>query len=209
MARYHQQVLADLRAELSTAKSQRAVLDLQCTRLQDASALLEERAGVSGGLKDLAGMSMPDAVLACLASAGRPLLKPDLMAMLREGGWQAKEHFSQHVYNTLNRLRGQAKVHCGESGWVLKESPVELTVEGQLDQICPGEAEDVVWMLRGEEGETAVHIQQGEFVRIGRESIYVKDTNNVGRRFTVRGRLTKAQDASPRIDAISVARAEP
>ena len=118
MAKHHHLVLAELRAELADVESKRAALDLQCTRIQGAITLLEERVGVSGAslMGVLSTMSMPDALLACLSAAGRPLLKRDLMTMLREGGWQAKEHFSQHVYNTLDRLKSQGKVRQGQDG---------------------------------------------------------------------------------------------
>ena len=85
--------------------------------------------------------------------------------------------------------------------------PKVVKVEGQLDQVSPGEGEDVVWVLRDEEAEISVHVQQGEFVRRGRESIFVKDANNVGRRFVVRGQQrTKGPDGSARIYATEIDR---
>ena len=111
MAEHHQMVLDELREDLAEVESRRA-------ELQSAIALLEER--IDGAGDALSMMSMPEAVLACLSAAGRPLAKRELMDMLRKGGRSSAKHLSQHVYNTLSRLSEQGKVRQGEDGhWSL------------------------------------------------------------------------------------------
>ena len=111
MAEHHQLVLDELREDLAEVESRRA-------ELQAAIALLEER--IDGAGDALSVMSMPEAILACLSAAGRPLAKRDLMDMLRKGGRSSAKHLSQHVYNTLSRLSEQGKVRQGEDGhWSL------------------------------------------------------------------------------------------
>lgn len=100
-----------MREDLAEVESRRA-------ELQAAIALLEER--IDGVGNALSVMSMPEAILACLSTAGRPLAKRDLMDMLRKGGRSSAKHLSQHVYNTLSRLSEQGKVRQGEDGhWSL------------------------------------------------------------------------------------------
>lgn len=104
-------MLDELREDLAEVESRRA-------ELQAAIALLEER--IDGVGNALSVMSMPEAILACLSTAGRPLAKRDLMDMLRKGGRSSAKHLSQHVYNTLSRLSEQGKVRQGEDGhWSL------------------------------------------------------------------------------------------
>ncbi len=111
MAEHHQLVLDELREDLAEVESRRA-------ELQAAIALLEER--IDGAGDALSVMSMPEAILACLSAARRPLAKRDLMDMLRKGGRSSAKHLSQHVYNTLSRLSEQGKVRQGEDGhWSL------------------------------------------------------------------------------------------
>lgn len=97
-----------MREDLAEVESRRA-------ELQAAIALLEER--IDGVGNALSVMSMPEAILACLSTAGRPLAKRDLMDMLRKGGRSSAKHLSQHVYS---RLSEQGKVRQGEDGhWSL------------------------------------------------------------------------------------------
>ena len=109
MGEHHQLVLAELREDLAEVESRR-------TELEAAIALLEERIDRAGDA--LSAMSMPEAILACLSAAGRPLAKRDLMDLLRKGGRSAAKHLSQHVYNT-SQPPERAREGATRRGWEL------------------------------------------------------------------------------------------
>ena len=138
MAEHHRLVLDDLREDLAEVESRRS-------ELQAAIALLEERIDSADGVQrgrarrvditDSASPapSMPEAILACLSAAGRPLSKRELMDKLRKDGRSSAKHLSQHVFNTLSRLSNQGRVQQEDGRWSLTDALPRLRKREQED----------------------------------------------------------------------------
>jgi len=116
MAKHHELVLEELREELAEVEAEQEALAEEHARITGAIALMAKRIEADGGSAapgTLATMTMPDAVLSCLDTAGA-LNKRDLMVRLVRGGRVKTKGFSSHVGNTLDRLHDQGKVVRGD-----------------------------------------------------------------------------------------------
>lgn len=143
MAEHHVLMLNELRSDLAEAGRELERLNARCGQIRAAISLLEEKiqagaqvpteqaetqaniepvASIEPGT--LAMMSMPEAIRQCLRIARRPLAKRELMAMLRDGGKLEGNHFSQGVYNTLQRL--------SKNG-----GPVQRESDGRWSMVAP------------------------------------------------------------------------
>ena len=117
MAEHHELVLDQCREELAEVEARREEL---LTMIGVLERWIAAEGSPSSG--PLAAMSMPDAVLACLNTAG-PLTKRDLMARLVKGGRTRTKTFNTHVGSTLTRLQDQGKVVRGDDGRWCRAEP--------------------------------------------------------------------------------------
>ena len=138
MAEHHELVLAEVREELAEVEAERAELDEQHERLQGATSLMLKRIAADGASPMASGaldsMSMPDAVLTCLDTAG-PLAKRDLMVRLVKAGRTRTKTFNQHVGNTLDRLHDQGRVERrGDGRWSRTEKATPSAATSGTDR---------------------------------------------------------------------------
>lgn len=129
-------LLKELESERSATESELERLKRRYAHLHGAIAIIAEKVNAvdqpdhsvvtPAAPTSFESMTMPDAIKHCLS--GGPLSKRELMKMLRDGGKEEGNHFSQGVYNTLYRLSTKDLVRKSKDGrWSLvRHTPVAV-----------------------------------------------------------------------------------